>query len=380
VTTPPPDVPLSPDALDGGLPATTDALQSVLARHRRRQSRVLAGILVPLLAGGIVGGFLVGRSGTKATTLSSASQPTTPHAASTPPAASGPMIAASGGGSASSGSAMDAGPSTPATQLLLRNALDGTRVRLYSEAFPPMPKCPPTAACATPPVSACFPTHIVTAEVSDDQVAGEAGAPEFNAPTDALDLITATVVGGNQPQPILVAIAHTSSAVTSVRLTTQYGTDKETPTSTGWVALALQLPATWTPAANSGTPTATLTATDATGKTLGSSDLSQNDQGKPCAPPPCPTGSPGPPAATKTPPTGSNTPPAGSNAACAPAPCGATPAAGSKTPPTGPVTGGVSSSAGSSSGQAATVAPGGPGGAVTCESTMTVSSAPSTTA
>jgi hypothetical protein len=180
---------------------------------------------------------------------------------------------------------------SPAVQLLLRNATDGTRVRLYERSMAAKVQCQP-AGSPCPPPPACVPTSLVTAEVSDDQVAGAAMEPQWSAPSlDALQVLGAGVVGGGEPQPILVVIAHVTPVVTKVAMTTAYGTDTEVPTATGWVALAEQLPSTWTAAPNAGVPDGTVTATTATGGTAGSTSLpSVQPKNLPpgCVPPQCP--------------------------------------------------------------------------------------------
>lgn len=275
----------SAEQLDvGAMPASTDALRAVLSRHRHRQSRLLGVVAVVVLLAGAGAGFAIGTSANNTTQLSAGAAPNTPPAAAPQPA----NVASSSSG----GFLTTAGPATPipSTQLLVRNATDGTRIRLYQEDISAKVKCPPNEPCAAPPPD-CLPTSVLTAEVSDDQVAGTSGGPVWKASSaTGLDPISAMVVGDGQPQPILVALAHAGTNVAKVQLTTAYGTDTQViPAGGGWAALGLQLPATYTRGAN-GNPAGTVTALSATGATISQTSLDQMDAKSPgpCQPPPCP--------------------------------------------------------------------------------------------
>lgn len=255
----------TPDALDSGaLPATTDSLRAVLARHRARQYRVLgAGLVVVLLAGAFAG-FAIGRDGQRTTQLSAA--PASPAAGA---GANQTALATSGGASAP-GQATSVGPVVlPSIQLLLRNATDGTRVRLYRQDLSAKSGCVGSQACPADAVPPCVPTQFLLAEVSDDQVAGTAGGPSWQpASPTGLDPLSAETVGIGQPQPILVVVAHAGPDVSRVQLTTPYGADSEVPVG-GWVALAVRLPQTFTPSAGRpDVPDGTVTASGPAGATL----------------------------------------------------------------------------------------------------------------
>src|SRR5205807_2669182 len=131
-------------------------------------------------------------------------------------------------------------------------------------------------------------TAVLTAEVSDDQVAGVAGGPLWKTPSaTGLDPVSAAVVGNGQPQPILVALAHAASNVAKVQLTTAYGSDTQAvPTGGGWAALALQLPANFQSSATGqgpDVPAGTVTALSASGATISQTNLDQMGS-KPPAP------------------------------------------------------------------------------------------------
>jgi len=275
-----PDDPSSPPVSWVGDPlgpplagASVDALRQVLGRHRRHQ-RMLAGVgLAVVLVAGVVGGFAVGQQGRGPSGTQVAVGPQ--------PAASAAGSAPSTGGTAgifpigSFGPGPAGGKSGPTTQLLVRDASDGVRVRLYERSLS-LPTCPSNAACAQPAVTpSCFPSQLIDAEVSDDQVAGDAGSPVWpSSSSSALDPVMVEVVGDGQPQPILVVVAHTGSNVAKVELETAYGDDAEAPTSPGWVALAVQLRADYqASSSSSNVPAGTLTALSSTGATMSSTDL-----------------------------------------------------------------------------------------------------------
>ncbi|HEY2430712.1 MAG TPA: hypothetical protein VGI06_17390 [Acidimicrobiales bacterium] len=317
---PPPLFTASDPLSTPGTGASVDALRGVLARHRRHQLVVGGVVLVVAL----VAGFAVGRQGSGGTPVAAgrpASSGGTPARATSPSAAgsaaNAPAPQVYGGGAEVAGS-----PATPATQLLLRDSTDGVRVRLYDQPMPaPKVACatsggattgaptsgaakggaaPSTPICPEAPTPACVPSHFLDAEVSDAQVAGSAGAMEWqDPPTTGFDLLASQVVGVGRPQPILVVVAHAGSDVTKVVLSTSYGSDTATPTPQGWVALAVQLPADYQPASAGdlgGPPTGTVTATSASGATVASSGLSGvNGKELPaaCQPTPCPAGAAG---------------------------------------------------------------------------------------
>jgi len=275
-----PPLPPLPLGDQAGPPADTDALRGILRRHRRRQVGTGALALAVVLAAGGAAGFAVGHSagGPSHGTQLAANAPATgggtsvgtgsaPSSASGGPVSSGgeiptPAVVAPGG--------TYGGPAY--TQLLVRDASDGTRVRLYEQEFPvPTVACPSGTAC--PMVPACAPTSLVTAEVSDDQVAGQLGGPVWPSTAGtALRVDTRGVVGGGQPQPILVVVAQVEPSVASVTLTTPDGTDQSAPTG-GWVALAVRLPADF---GTNVLSTSTLTASDSSGKAVVSGPLAQS--------------------------------------------------------------------------------------------------------
>jgi hypothetical protein len=171
------------------------------------------------------------------------------------------------------------------TQLLLRDATDGTRVRLYEQQFTtPKFSCPPGATCAEPamPVN-CLPGGFVVSEVSNLQVAGQIeGTLWQTTPAETVQVVGLGIVGNGQPQPILAVIVHTGSPVASVVLKTPYGTDTEAPTGQ-WAGLAVGLPSDFSKSGGDGITSSTLTATDASGKVLVPQGLAQS----PAIVPPC---------------------------------------------------------------------------------------------
>ena len=300
--TPPPDLPpvgWSADPLASpGAAGTLDDLRRVLRRHRRRQLRALAVTAAAVLVAGAAGGFAAGRGidPTGTTRVAAASQ----QAGSQPAGSAAAFQGADGPGpspgdvapsaAVSASSAAYPNPGYPVSvQLLLRNATDGTRVRLYEQKFPvPTFGCPAGATCPLPPKASCLPTGSLSAEVSDDQVAGQAGGILFAAPkASGLDVVGAEVVGMGQPQPILTVTAHAGPDVARVNLTTPYGTDTMAPVS-GWVALAVRLPASYrppTPFPFPGSGLGTLAAFAASGATISSTSLSGFYPSKPpCEP------------------------------------------------------------------------------------------------
>ncbi|MHB8466205.1 MAG: hypothetical protein ACYDH6_07645 [Acidimicrobiales bacterium] len=337
--------PFSGDELDlGGAPATTDTLRAVLDRHRRRQGRLLGVLAVVVLLAGATAGYAIGdRRGSPGTQLTAGQQPASPAPAA--PAAAQPAASSSssGGFSFSSGGS----GSIPSVQLLVRDATDGTRVRLYQQDMSAKTKCAPSESCPQPPPS-CMPTSLLTSEVSDDQVAGVAGSPLWKAPpATGFDPISAGVVGNGEPQPILAIVAHSGPEVTKVQLSTTYGTDTETPTSAGWSALALRLPADFQRAsADSDVPAGTVTAYAATGAVVGSAnlvDISSKPSSPPCQPGCPPDGKPMPPPGSPRPTTSgghSGTVTSGpSETVTSPGPSGAPPAPGAPATSSGKVTG-----------------------------------------
>jgi hypothetical protein len=207
---------------------------------------------------------------------SSGAQPSTGAAAGgVAQSASVSVGTAIGGGQSVTQTITWAGPSF--TQLLLRNATDGARVRLYKQDITaPKVTCPAGASCPQPAMPPCGPTTLATVEVSDDQVAGQTGGPLWPSTSAAapLDVVAVGVVGAGQPQPILVVAAKTDASVAKVTLTTPYGSDSQAPIG-DWVALAVQLPQTFTKSGADGLGSSTLVATDSSGKTLVSQGLSQ---------------------------------------------------------------------------------------------------------
>ena len=250
--------------------ASVDALRQVLARHRRRQ-RVLAGVgMAVVLVAGSAAGFAVGQQGRGAsgTQVAAADQPPGPAPAAGTGSGPRPGVIAVGG--SSGGGFFSPAGSSPPTQVLLRNSTDGVRVRLYEESLA-KPACGADTTCAAVPV--CVPTQLLQAEVSDDQVAGQTDGPLWQAPSSSgLDPVGAEVVGNEQPQPILVVVAHAGADVAQVELSTAYGNDSETPTAS-WVALAVQLPADYQAASGSGVPTGTLTALSTSGARISSAPV-----------------------------------------------------------------------------------------------------------
>jgi hypothetical protein len=279
-----PPIPPLPLGDQAGVPADVDTLRGILHRHRRRQVAGAALALVVVLVAGGAAGFAVGHTttGTVHGTQVAAGEAPTPSGG---PAASAPLAAGSSGAAVGpSGTHVLTLTAPKATQLLVRDAVDGVRVRLYERDMAlPQVACPAGATCAQPATPACAPTSIVTAEVSTDQVAGTTGAPVW-APSSgaALDLVTVGVVGAGEPQPILTVVAKATSAVAKVTLTTPYGADHASSTD-GWVALAVQLPADVGTSGGDPLATSTLVATDAAGTTLISTGLSPG----PGAVPPC---------------------------------------------------------------------------------------------
>jgi hypothetical protein len=274
--------PLSSTAAEG----STEALRKVLVRHRRHQFQVGGAVLVVALVAGSLAGFAVGRQGRGAGVTHLAAGNQTPTKSN---AAVGAPGEASNSNSSSSAIAV-APMKSQSTQLLVRNAKNGVRVRLYEETFPqPQPVSPPT--CPARPNTACpeiavppsIPNKVLLAEVSDDQVAGQAVIPvSQNLKASGFDPLHALVVGGGQPQPILVVLGHAGSGVSTVEVTTPYGSDSAAPGAGGWVALAVQLPANYQPATDSGpsgsmgtVPTGTVTAHSPSGAAVDSIALSK---------------------------------------------------------------------------------------------------------
>jgi len=285
----PPLPPLAIGDLAAAPAASPDALREILRRHRRRQTAATAVGLAVVLVAGALGGWAVGNSGKSSPggVQVAAGTPSGTTGSSGSPAADAPVqaLGTSGGGSFSAG-----GAGGPSTQVLVRDASDGTRVRLYTGAFPvPTFKCPTGASCPQPAL-ACTPDSMVSAEVSDDQVAGTAGGLLWSTTlSDPLDVVTAEVVGAAQPQPILVVVGRTSGATAKVTLTTTSGTDSEAPTN-GWVALAVRLPAGFTADPSTGLPSATVAAFDVGGTTLSSTPLATAGKQPPCSAPCAVTG------------------------------------------------------------------------------------------
>jgi len=289
-----PPLPPLPLGDPAGPPADADALRGILQRHRHRQlaSGALAAAIV--LAAGGAAGFAVGHGTAPAAHAVQVAADTPASADGASPAAHVPGIEAygiSGGSSASASSVTVASPAF--TQLLVRNASDGTRVRLYEQQYPaPKITCTGGASCPEVMMPPCGPSSFLTAEVSDDDVAGQTGAPVWSATTtQVLDVLDVGVVGAGQPQPVLVVVARAQAAVAKVTLTTPYGSDQETPAA-GWTALAVRLPADFTKAGTAGIGASTLMAADSSGKTLVSEPLNAGGRGgPPCVP--CPAVGPG---------------------------------------------------------------------------------------
>jgi hypothetical protein len=275
--------PLSSTAAEG----STEALRKVLARHRRRQLQVGGAVLVVALVAGSLGGFAIGRQGRGAGVTHLAAGSTAPTKSNAAAGGSGkPGISYS-----SSSSAIAVAPmKTQSTQLLVRNAKDGVRVRLYEQTFPePQPATPPkcmagpNTACPQVAVPPSMPSKLLLAEVSDDQVAGETAIPVYQSlKAQGFDPLTAQVIGGGQPQPILVVLGHAGSGVSTVDVTTPYGSDSAAPGPGGWVALAVQLPADYQVGPDSSSPgfpgmvpTGTVTAHSPSGGVVDSTALSK---------------------------------------------------------------------------------------------------------
>lgn len=271
---PPDDTPPPPPGLGDPLeasasPASADALRAVLTHHRRRQTRVAWIGLVLALVAGSASGFAAGRRGRGPGTTQVAAGARPAAGAGGPAAAGVPFFGA--GAETATPSEGNTGLREAFKQLLVRDAVDGTRVRLYERPLD-LYACAPEQKCAEPTRQSCAPSGFLTAEVSDDQVAGQAGWPWWaTASTPGLTPAGVTVVGQGQPQPILVTAAHTGAGVARVTLTTPYGNDIEVPAG-GWVALAVRLPAgyqaatqpsTFTPPV--GVPGGTLTAVSPSG-------------------------------------------------------------------------------------------------------------------
>jgi len=292
----PPLPPLPIGDQPGVAPADADAFRGILKRHRRRQVASGALALAVVLVAGGAAGFALGHGsgGTSHATQVAAGSPAASATsgasagaagasgvqgyAATPSAGSpqGGTVSSSGSGTVSGTVSVPPGGPT-FTQLLLRTATDGTRVRLYEQQFTaPTFTCPPGAACPQPAMPACGPAGFISAEVSDDAVAGQIdGALWQSAPAETLEVVGLGIVGTGQPQPILVVIVHADPSVASVVLKTPYGTDTEAPTGQ-WAALAVQLPSDFSKSGADGMSSSTLSATDASGKPLVTEGLAQS--------------------------------------------------------------------------------------------------------
>jgi hypothetical protein len=285
----PPLAPLPTGEVSDAPGATPDALRQILRRHRRRQSAVVAGGLAAVLVAGAATGWAVGRSGRSPGGVQVAAGTPSGKGATPSQSAVAPVPGGAAGGLEIPATGVVNQASGPATQVLLRNASDGTRVRLYEgKVGIPTVTCGGPAACPQLAV-ACAPSAFVSAEVSDDQVAGVAGGEQWTTTsTDPVDVVSTMVVGADQPQPILVVVGHTSGSTAKVTLTTTYGGDSEAPTG-GWVALAEQLPAGFTTDPSTGLPSGSVAALDAGGTTLSSTPLGATVNGRvpPCTSP-CP--------------------------------------------------------------------------------------------
>jgi hypothetical protein len=275
-----PPLPPLPLGDPGGTPADADALRGILRRHRRRQFATGALALAVMLAAGGAAGFAVGHGSAPASHgVQVAAGTPTQAAAAGPHSEAGPSIGVSSGvDTASPGVPGPIGPKF--TQLLLRDASDGTRVRLYEqEVTIPKVACPSGSECPQVMVPPCAPTSFVTAEVSNDQVAGQTGGAVWStSPSAPLEVVSLGVVGAGQPEPILVVVGRVQSSVAKVTLTTPYGTDVQAPTG-GWVALAVGLPADFSKSGTGGLRTSTLVASDSSGKALSSQPVSQTAHG-----------------------------------------------------------------------------------------------------
>jgi hypothetical protein len=300
-----------------GPPPSAATLTDIVARYRRRRTRMLGGALVVALLAGPAAGFAVGRarrgSGQTVATAGGGAVPIPRQDNSYSSGGSSSMGMTSGG---MQFSVTGDDPLGPPKRVFVRDAADGIRVRAYLHEY--------TTWVEPGERAECSPKQYLDVQVSDDVMAKDLQAPLFAA-TPAphpVTVVGAQTVGEMEGSPVEVVTLRTATNVARVKATFIGGVVDEMAPVDGSAVLAGHGPAT-TP----GPPGGTLTAFNAAGKILATVDLaspaSQPTMPAVCAtpmlPPPVPPGvsSDGPPPPVSAPPV--------TVAATAPPPTGSTP-------------------------------------------------------
>ncbi|MGI9079559.1 MAG: hypothetical protein ACR2GF_01830 [Acidimicrobiales bacterium] len=246
-----------------GPPPSADALTDIVARYRRRRTRLLGGALVVALLAGPAAGFAVGRarhgSGQTVATAGGGGVPV-PRQDNASSSGSGSSMGMTSRGMQFSVTGDD--PLGPPKRVFVRDAADGIRVRVYLHEY--------TSWVEPGERAVCSPNQYLDAQVSDDVMAKNAQAPLFAA-TPAprpVTVVGAQTVGEGEGSPVEVVTLRTATNVARVKATFIGGGVDEMAPVDGSAVLAGH-----GPASSQGPPGGTLTALNAAGRVLATVDL-----------------------------------------------------------------------------------------------------------
>ncbi|HEX3394172.1 MAG TPA: hypothetical protein VHS52_06560 [Acidimicrobiales bacterium] len=263
-----------------GPPPSADTLTDIVARYRRRRTRMLGGALVVALLAGPAAGFAVGRarrgSGQTVATAGGGRAPI-PRQDNASSSASGGGVSMGMTSNGMQFSVTGDDPLGPPKRVFVRDASDGIRVRVYLHQY--------TSWVEPGERAECSPKQYLDVQVSDDVMAENVQSPLFAA-TPAprpVTVVGSDTVGEEEGSPVDVVTLRTATNVARVKATFIGGVVDEMAPVDGSAVLAGHGPAT-----SKGPTGGTLTALNAAGKVLATVDLA-SPAGRPTMPAVCAT-------------------------------------------------------------------------------------------
>lgn len=253
----------------GGPVPSPDALRSIVARYRRRRTRVMGIAVAVAVVAGPAAGFAIGQA-----VGSDDGDAQTVTAGSFPTQAGERVDAAVSSERWSSGSVQGfisgwPGEGPTLTRVFVRDTADGIRVRAYTMGGAYAARGAPPGM--EPSQSACFPPGpLIQAQVSDDLVVSSGGSrPIFGGSQEAdpIAVVGSATDGVLEGSEISTVKVRAAPQVARVRVTFGAdGTDEMAPVD-GWAVLARHTSGAYSP------PSGSVEAFDADGRLLATVDL-----------------------------------------------------------------------------------------------------------
>lgn len=292
--------------------ASPEALESVLARHRRHRVRPLVvALLVAVVAGPAIGAIVaaagshrshavaVETGGDTSMALDPAAQPDTPSSLGVVGVHS--RVDSVNGAPAPSGGA-------PVLQRLFIRTVDGIAIRAYAtdpapaNAAPTTPPCPSSLPCPAPVPPECRILATLQAEMSTTAATSSSGGSLREVGSqDPVEVIGGGFFGSREGESVGWVAVHAAAGVAKVRVRFSDGSTDEMAPTNGFAVLARHLPTPAalpppagppsTPVAGASvphlifppSPTGTAEGLDASGKVTGTTTM----DGQTTAPPQC---------------------------------------------------------------------------------------------